>query len=121
MSWNILTTDEFDLWLTAQNPKAQAKIDAHILMLELAGPTLPAKYSKPIMRSRHTMRELRIQVGGDPYRVLHVFDPQRSVVLLLGGDKTGDDRWYDENVPKADKRYDAHLAEINQVKEKTDG
>jgi hypothetical protein len=29
--------------------------------------------------------------------------------LLLGGDKTGDDRWYDVNVPRGDKLYDEHL------------
>jgi hypothetical protein len=29
-----------------------------------------------------------------PYRVLYIFDPRRVALLLLGGDKTGDDRWY---------------------------
>lgn len=117
MAWTILTTDEFDAWLTGQTPKAQAKIDTHIMMLEAAGPTLPAKYSKPIATSRHAMRELRVQVGGDPFRILHVFDPERNVVLLLGDDKTGDDRWYVENVPWADKLYDTHLAELAKAKE----
>ncbi|WP_346779150.1 type II toxin-antitoxin system RelE/ParE family toxin [Burkholderia sp. Ac-20365] len=45
------------------------------------------------------LRELRIQHRGRPYRVLHAFDPRRVAVLLLGGDKTGHDRWYDQNVP----------------------
>ena len=31
------------------------------------------------------------------------------IILLLGGDKTGNDRWYDENVPIADRLYDKHL------------
>jgi hypothetical protein len=38
------------------------------------------------------MRELRIQHRAHPYRVLYLFDPRRDALLLLGGDKTGDDR-----------------------------
>ena len=55
------------------------------------------------------MRELRIQHAGRPYRVLFAFDPRRCAILLLGGDKTGDDRWYETNVPIADRLYDEHL------------
>jgi hypothetical protein len=55
------------------------------------------------------MRELRIQHQGRPYRVLYAFDPRRSAILLFGGDKTGNDRWYAESVPVADRRYEAHL------------
>lgn len=44
-----------------------------------------------------------------PYRVLYAFDPRRAAILLLGGDKTGNDRWYVENVPTADAIYDKHL------------
>ena len=51
------------------------------------------------------MRELRIQHRGRPYRVLYAFDPRRSAILLLGGDKTGDDRWYVVNIPVADRLY----------------
>jgi hypothetical protein len=49
------------------------------------------------------MRELRVQHGGRPYRVLYAFDPRRTAILLIGGEKTGDDRWYDSFVPVADK------------------
>ena len=56
------------------------------------------------------MRELRIQHRGRPYRVLHAFDPRRSAILLLGGDKTGDDRWYVVNISVADRRYAEPLA-----------
>lgn len=55
------------------------------------------------------MRELRIQHKGDPIRVLYAFDPRRSVILLIGGNKAGRDHWYDEYVPIADKLYDEHL------------
>ncbi len=65
--------------------------------------------------SRHThMRELRIQHEGKPYRVLYAFDPRRVAFLLLGGDKTGNDRWYTEWVPGVDAIYDAHLRELER-------
>ena len=56
------------------------------------------------------MRELRIQHEGRPYRVLYAFDPR--AVLLIGGDKTGNNRWYEEYVPLADAIYDRHLREL---------
>ena len=60
------------------------------------------------------MRELRIQHRGDPYRVLYAFDPRRMAILLIGGCKTGDARWYEKIVPVADDLYDEHLEEIGQ-------
>jgi hypothetical protein len=61
------------------------------------------------------MKELRIQHEGRPYRVLFIFDPQRNAVLLIGGDKTGSDRWYEEYVPKADAIYRRYLEETDQT------
>jgi hypothetical protein len=46
--------------------------------------------------------------------VLYAFDPRRAAILLLGGDKTGDDRWYDVNVPKADALYDEHVKSLRK-------
>jgi hypothetical protein len=76
---------------------------------------LPFPYSSKINGSRHSqMRELRIQHQGEPYRILYAFDPRRTAVLLLGGNKGGDDRWYVVNVPKADKLYDELLEELKR-------
>ena len=60
------------------------------------------------------MRELRIQHAGRPYRVLYAFDPNRDALLLIGGDKTGNDRWYEIFIPVADRLYDEHLNELEQ-------
>jgi hypothetical protein len=60
------------------------------------------------------MKELIIQHGGRPYRVLHAFDPRRCAILLIGGDKTGDDRWYERFVPIADRLYDEYLAALEK-------
>src|SRR5687767_495868 len=88
----------------------QASIAAGVGLLEDHGPQLGYPYSSGIATSRHShMRELRILHQGRPYRVLYAFDPRRAAILLVGGDKTGNDRWYDEFVPIADRLYDAHL------------
>jgi len=55
---------------------------------------------------------LRVQHEGRPYRILYAFDPRRTAFLLLGGDKTGNNRWYEEYVPRADTIYDQHLREL---------
>jgi hypothetical protein len=60
------------------------------------------------------MRELRVQYKGDPYRILYAFDPRRTAILLIGGNKTGDDRWYEKYVPIADRLYAVHLKEIKK-------
>lgn len=88
---------------------------AVIDLLESQGPQLPFPYSSGINGSRHGhMRELRIQHAGRPYRVLYAFDPRRTAILLIGGDKTGNDRWYEQFVPRADDLYDEHLEDIER-------
>ena len=79
------------------------------------GPNLPYPMSSGVNGSRYShMRELRIQVHGKPFRVLYAFNPKRSAILLVGGDKTGEDRWYKVNVPRADQLYDQHLQELKR-------
>lgn len=60
------------------------------------------------------MRELRVQSGGKPLRIFYAFDPRRSAILLIGGDKTGDDRFYERMIPIADDLYDVYLEELQQ-------
>lgn len=45
-------------------------------------------------------------------RTLYIFDPSRTALLLIGGDKTGNDRWYEQFVPIADRIYEQYLKEI---------
>lgn len=51
---------------------------------------------------------------GRLYRVLYAFDPRRVALLLIGGEKTGDDRWCERFVPVADRLYDEHLRTIKR-------
>jgi len=60
------------------------------------------------------MKELRTQCGGKPLRSLFAFDPRRTAILLIGGDKTGDSRFYERMIPLADQLYDTYLAELRK-------
>ncbi|BAZ17220.1 hypothetical protein NIES4071_90980 [Calothrix sp. NIES-4071] len=113
MAYEVEYTNEFYQWWVTLDTQAQASIDATVMQLEEKGPLLAFPYSSGIKASRHEqMRELRVQHKGEPYRILYAFDPRRVAVILLGGNKVGNDRWYEENIPKADKLYDVLLEEL---------
>lgn len=115
MAWNVEYTDEFGDWWGELTEPEQDSVAASVRLLEMEGPRLPYPHSSGIQGSKHGhLRELRIQHEGRPYRVLYAFDPRRSAILLFGGDKTGRDRWYEENVPKADRLYDEHLEQLRK-------
>lgn len=79
------------------------------------GPALARPHADTLRGSAYpNMRELRIQHEGRPYRVIYAFDPRRIGILLIGGDKTGNPRWYREFVPEADAIYAQHLREITR-------
>jgi hypothetical protein len=115
VAWDVEVTDEFKAWWNGLTEAERISVDRAVLLLEDRGPHLPFPYSSRLNGSRHfAMRELRVQHQGRPYRVLYILDPRRVALLLLGGDKTGDDRWYEKNVPLADQLYNSHLAEIEE-------
>lgn len=109
----VESTDEFDDWCEQLPAAKRDAVAAIVGLLQGLGPALQFPYCSRIKGSRHRhMRELRIQYAGRPYRVLYAFDPRRVAVLLIGGDKTGNARWYDSFVPLADALYDAHLVQL---------
>ncbi len=55
------------------------------------------------------MKELRIQNKKRLYRILFIFDPERKAVLLIGGDKCGDKRFYEKIIPIADDLFDEYI------------
>ena len=110
MAWEVEYTDEWGEWWTALAEAEQDSLAATIGLLEEHGPALPYPYSSGVEASRHDhMRELRIQHRGKPYRILYAFDPRRMAILLIGGNKQGNDRWYATYIPVADRLYDEHL------------
>jgi len=111
----VLFTDEFGAWWESLTVEEQDSVDRVVGLLERAGPTLQHPYGSGIASSAFEhMRELRIQHAGEPYRVLYAFDPKRRAVLLLGGAKGGDKRWYETHVPAADRIYRKYLTEMER-------
>lgn len=115
MSWDVEYTDEFEAWWNGLSEGEQESINASVRLLEELGPQLRFPHSSGINGSKHEhMRELRTQHEGRPYRTLYAFNPVRAAILLIGGDKTGNDDWYDKHVPVADRLYDEHLEELRK-------
>lgn len=116
MGWAVEFTDEFGAWWEGLSEDEQITIRAKVLLLEQFGPSLSRPHADVIHGSTFpNLKELRAQHNGHPYRVLFIFDPKRTGVLLIGGDKTGNDRWYEEYVPKAENIYREYLIETNQA------
>jgi hypothetical protein len=115
MVWDVEHTDEFAEWFTALGDPDQDAIDFSVDLLIEQGPKLGFPHSSGINGSRHAhMRELRVQSEGKPLRIFYAFDPRRSAILLIGGDKTGDKRFYNRMIAVADTLYDVHLDELKR-------
>ena len=113
MAWDIERTDEYLEWWQELSESQRRSIRRIIDLLTERGPGLGYPHSSQVFSSRHSrMRELRVQSRGRPLRIFYAFDPRRAAVLLIGGDKTGNDRFYDEFIPIADRIYDEHLDQL---------
>jgi hypothetical protein len=118
MAWEVEYSDEFGEWWETLTEGEQIDVDAYIQELERRGPMLPFPYSSDVKGSKHgTMRELRVQSGGKALRIFYAFDPRRTAILLIGGRKAGNKRFYERFVPLADRLYDQHLAELKKERE----
>jgi len=85
--WEVEFTDEFGDWWFGLDEAEQESVDASVRLLESAGPWLS------------------FQLKGKWFR---------CAILLIGGDKTGDGRWYMHYIPVADRLYDEHLETLKQ-------
>jgi hypothetical protein len=111
MSWEVIMDDEFEVWINALEREERIRILGHVGLLGEHGPNLGRPYVDTVNGSKlRNLKELRVQIGGEPWRVLFAFDPQRNAVLLVGGNKAGDKRWYKTNIPVAEERFERHLA-----------
>jgi hypothetical protein len=107
----VVVTDEFERWYTDLSLDEQIPIDRVVDLLAEKGVTLDFPYSSAIEGSRYALRELRIQVKGQPYRIFYIFDRKRQAVLLLGGNKQGQDRFYEEEIPRTERIWEQYLEE----------
>jgi hypothetical protein len=115
VEWEILLTEGVETFLDALY---EADRDSHrlvnqaILVLERNGPTEGRPLVDTVTASRlPNMKELRPpSAGRTEIRILFVFDPYRSAVLLVAGDKSGQwNRWYRTAIPQAESLYEDYL------------
>ncbi len=118
--WKILQTNQFGEWFTSSdNVDEDARVSIYAVMevLKRTGPNLGRPYVDSVKGSRHeNMKELRVQSKGRPFRIFFAFDPLRRAVLLIGGNKTGDKRFYARMIPIADMLYDDYLQDLGERK-----
>jgi hypothetical protein len=113
--WEVEFTDEFGLWWNSLDDEEQESLAASVELLRQIGPMLPRPHADTVNGSKHfNMKELRTQHQGRPLRTFFAFDPRRCAILLIGGDKTGDRRFYERMIPLADRLYDEHLATLQR-------
>lgn len=113
MAWEVEFTEEFQQWWDSLGEEEQDDVALSVRRLVEFGPALGFPHSSKVVTSRYPqMRELRTQSNGRPLRTLYAFNPLRTAILLIGGDKSGDDRWYETFVPIADKLFAGHLNEL---------
>ena len=115
MSYNVEYTDEFESWWNGLTVREQEDVRTVVRLLEERGTRLGDPYSSKVKGSRHgRMRELRIQSGGQPIRVFYAFDPRRTAILLIGGHKREQDRFYQQYVWQADAIYDQYVQQLRR-------
>ena len=115
MSHDLEYTDEFETWWNDLTTEEQEDVRFVVRLLGEQGIRLGDPYSSKVKGSRHgRMRELRIQSGGRPIRIFYAFDPRRTAILLIGGRKTEQDRFYREYVRRADAIYDEYLQQLRR-------
>jgi hypothetical protein len=109
----VLGTDEFEEWFLGLNTADARAVVRGVGLLEAKGIALGFPHSSALEGSRYALRELRVQSLGRPLRIIYAFDPQRQAVLILGGDKTGDDRFYAWLIPKAEVIWEGYLQQLS--------
>jgi hypothetical protein len=118
VAWVVEIGDEFGPEFDALHWTVREEILALARLLQTFGPQLKRPHVDTLNGSRHAnMKELRFDVADGEWRVAFAFDPKRSAILLVAGDKSGgsEKRFYRQLIRKADDRFDAH---VNRLKRK---
>src|SRR5262245_49874407 len=113
--WDVEYTDEFGRWWATLQEEVQESIAHDVGLLEQIGPGLGRPRVDTVKGSKFSnMKELRTQHRGEPYRTFFAFDPRRCAILLIGGNKGGDARFYQTFIPLADRLYEEHLEQLRK-------
>ncbi|MDR3613056.1 MAG: type II toxin-antitoxin system RelE/ParE family toxin [Candidatus Obscuribacterales bacterium] len=110
MPYELVLINDFATWLDEQDEERRIKVLGHLDLLEERGPLLGRPYVDTLKGSKiANLKELRVQHKSEPIRILFAFDPKQQAVIILGGSKQGDKRWYDTNIPLAETLFSEYL------------
>lgn len=115
VTWTVLLMPECQSWLDSLPSADRVGILQDASLLQEFGPQLGRPHVDTMKGSKHpNMKELRSRHAGHQYRTLFAFDPKQRAILLLGGDKVGQDegRFYKALTKQADVLYDRHLVQV---------
>jgi hypothetical protein len=107
--WDIYVVAEVREWIDGLDAASYARVVHALDLLAEAGPGL----GRPLVDTIHgsslaNLKELR----PGTVRILFAFDPWRSTILLVAGDKAGRwVTWYKTAIPLAEHRYEVYLKE----------
>lgn len=108
--WDVVFADEFEPEFDTFAKAVQDELLAHLLVLRDEGPNLGRPLVDTLKGSDHAnMKELRFSIGKEVWRFAFAFDPKRTAVVLVGGDKAEKKRFYGKLIKTADRRFTAHL------------
>ena len=114
--YEIIFAPQFEDWLDSLNQDEQDDVLAALVVLRQYGHQLGRPHADTLKDSKLTnLKELRVQHAGKPYRAFYVFDPHRQAVMLCGGDKTGDKRFYRRMIPIAESIYQTYLETLDNL------
>lgn len=122
MTWGVLFHPAFEAEFDALPENVQDEMLARAVLLETFGPGLGRPNVDTLKGSVHAnMKELRFYANDGVWRVAFAFDPKRSAVLLVCGDKSGvgEQRFYKALLRKADDRFADHLERLKQGEERS--
>jgi hypothetical protein len=113
--WDVKTTREFDEWFAGLDEDAQVELIAKVNLLKVLGPRLGRPHADTLNGSKYAnMKELRANTADQVIRVAFAFDPERSGVLLIGGNKSGvgQKSFYRQLIAMSDALFGEHLARL---------
>ena len=119
--WEIYLTDEVRDWVAALDERSHKLVVQAIDILADRGPALGRPMVDHVGHSAvQNLKELRPgSAGRSEVRILFVFDPWRSAILLVAGDKAGNwQRWYRQAIPRAEQLLEIYLKERAEEEER---
>lgn len=115
MGWTVILCDEFEKELASIDPDLRDELLAQLQHLEIFGPKLGRPKVDTVKNSKFTnMKELRFLYKRNPYRYFFAFDIHRNAVVLVGGNKSNDKRFYERMIIIADSRFEKYIRQQNK-------